>query len=70
MRPPQRGTDADLNFLDAIRLAACLPRCRGCSPVLTTRIQRARDVTNQRFRVETFTSREMGFLGYRRLRYR
>src|SRR5262244_2305537 len=67
MRPPTAvGTDADLNFLDAIRLAAC-PEApgRGVLTVLNNEIQSARDVTKSNaFRVETFTSRELGFLGY------
>ena len=67
MRPPTAvGTDADLNLLDAIRLAAC-PTAggRGVLTVLNNEIQSARDVTKMNaFRVETFTSRELGFLGY------
>jgi L-asparaginase len=67
MRPPSAlGTDADLNLLDAIRLAAC-PKAagRGVFTVLNNEIQSARDVTKANaFRVETFTSRELGFLGY------
>jgi L-asparaginase len=67
MRPPTAvGTDADLNFLDAIRLAACPDAAgRGVLTVLNNEIQSARDVTKSNaFRVETFTSRELGFLGY------
>ncbi len=67
MRPPTAvGTDADLNLLDAIRLAACpTARGRGVLTVLNNEIQSARDVTKMNtFRVETFTSRELGFLGY------
>lgn len=67
MRPPTAvGTDADLNFLDAIRLAACPEAAaRGVLTVLNNEIQSARDVTKANaFRVETFTSRELGFLGY------
>ena len=67
MRPPTAvGTDADLNLLDAIRLAAC-PTAggRGVLTVLNNEIQSAREVTKMHaFRVETFTSREWGFLGY------
>ena len=47
MRPPTAvGTDADLNLLDAIRLAAC-PTAggRGVLTVLNNEIQSARDVT-------------------------
>ena len=67
MRPPTAlGTDADLNLLDAIRLAACTDAAgRGVLTVLNNEIQSARDVTKSNaFRVETFTSRELGFLGY------
>jgi L-asparaginase len=67
MRPPTAlGTDADLNLLDAIRLAACPDAAgRGVLTVLNNEIQSARDVTKSNaFRVETFTSRELGFLGY------
>ena len=67
MRPPTAlGTDADLNLLDAIRLAACADATgRGVLTVLNNEIQSARDVTKTNtFRVETFTSRELGFLGY------
>ena len=67
MRPPTAlGTDADLNFLDAIRLAACPDAAgRGVLTVLNNEIQSARDVAKTNtFRVETFTSRELGLLGY------
>ncbi|HUF81687.1 MAG TPA: asparaginase [Burkholderiales bacterium] len=67
MRPPTAlGTDAELNLLDAIRLAACPEAAgRGVLTVLNNEIQSARDVTKSNaFRVETFTSRELGFLGY------
>lgn len=67
MRPPTSvGTDADLNLLDAIRLAACPEAAgRGVLTVLNNEIQSARDVTKtSSFRVETFSSRELGFLGY------
>lgn len=67
MRPPTAlGTDADLNLLDAIRLAACPDAAgRGVLTVLNNEIQSARDVTKgNALRVETFTSRELGFLGY------
>ncbi|MBI3327414.1 MAG: asparaginase [Nitrospinae bacterium] len=67
MRPPTAvGTDADLNLLDAIRLAACPEAAgRGVLTVLNNEIQSARDVTKTNtFRVETFKSRELGFLGY------
>ena len=67
MRPPTAlGTDADLNLLDAVRLAACPDAAgRGVLTVLNNEIQSARDVTKSNTsRVETFTSRELGFLGY------
>jgi L-asparaginase len=67
MRPPTAlGTDADLNLLDAIRLAACPQAAgRGVLVVLNNEIQSARDVTKTNtYRVETFGSRELGFLGY------
>ncbi len=67
MRPPTAmGTDADLNLLDAIRLAACPEATsRGVLTVLNNEIQSGRDVTKMStLRVETFSSRELGFLGY------
>ena len=67
MRPPTAvGTDADLNFLDAIRLAACPEAAgRGVLTVLNNEIQSARDVTKTNtFRVDTFSSRDLGLLGY------
>lgn len=67
MRPPTAlGTDADLNLLDAIRLAACPDAAgRGVLVVLNNEIQSARDVTKTNtYRVETFGSGELGFLGY------
>lgn len=67
MRPPTAlGTDADLNLLDAIRLAACPDAAgRGVLTVLNNEIQSARDVTKgNTFRVDTFGSRDLGLLGY------
>jgi L-asparaginase len=67
MRPPSAlGTDADLNLLDAIRLAACPDAAgRGVLTVLNNEIQSARDVTKTNgFRVDTFGSRDFGCLGY------
>jgi L-asparaginase len=67
MRPPTAlGTDADLNLLDAIRLAACPEAAgRGVLTVLNNEIQSAREVTKTNtFRVETFSSGQLGFLGY------
>jgi L-asparaginase len=67
MRPPTAiGTDADLNLLDAIRIAACPDAGgRGVLTVLNNEIQSARDVTKgNTLRVETFHSNHLGLLGY------
>ena len=67
MRPPTAvGTDADLNLLDAIRLAASPEAAgRGVLTVLNQEIQSARDVTKSNaFRVDTFQSRDFGVLGF------
>src|SRR5438874_3516884 len=67
MRPPSAiGTDADLNLLDAIRLAAATEAVgRGVLTILNNEIQSARDVTKSNaFRVDTFDSRDFGMLGY------
>ena len=67
MRPPSAlGSDADLNLLDAIRLAACPEAAkRGVLTLLNNEIQSARDVTKSNaFRVDTFQSRDFGVLGY------
>ena len=67
MRPPSAmGTDADNNLLDAIRIAADPDSAgRGVLVVLNNEIQAARDVTKtDSYRVETFQSGHMGFLGY------
>ena len=67
MRPPTAvGTDADLNLLDAIRLAACPDAGgRGVLTVLNNEIQSAREVMKSNtLRVETFISPHFGFLGY------
>jgi L-asparaginase len=67
MRPPSAvGTDADLNLLDAIRLAASPAAAgRGVLTILNNEIQSARDVTKSNaFRVDTFGSRDFGVLGY------
>ena len=67
MRPPTSlGTDADVNLLDAIKIAGC-PQAggKGVLTVLNNEIQCARDVTKSNtFRVETFRPNELGFLGY------
>ena len=67
MRPPSAmGTDADNNLLDAVRVAAAQQSAgRGALVVLNNEIQSARDVTKtDSYRVETFQSGHMGFLGY------
>ena len=67
MRPPTAvGTDADLNLLDAIRLAAAPEAAgRGVLTILNQEVQSARDVTKSNaFRVDTFHSRDFGVLGY------
>ena len=67
MRPPTAmGTDADLNLLDAIRVAASPDTAGlGVLTVLNNEIQCARDVVKTNtFRVETFKPNELGFLGY------
>ncbi len=67
MRPPSAmGTDADNNLLDAVRVAAAEQSAgRGALVVLNNEIQSARDVTKtDSYRVETFQSGHMGFLGY------
>jgi len=67
MRPPSAaGSDADLNLLDAIRLAATPEAAgRGVLTILNNEIQSARDVTKSNaFRVDTFESRDFGVLGY------
>lgn len=67
MRPPTAiSTDADLNLLDAVRVAAS-PQAAGLGvlTILNNEIQCARDVTKANtFRVETFKPNELGFLGY------
>jgi L-asparaginase len=67
MRPPTSlGTDADLNLLDAVRVAACPESSgKGLLTVLNSEIHCGRDVTKANtFRVETFRPNELGFLGY------
>ena len=67
MRPPSAmGTDSDNNLLDAIRIAASANSVgRGALVVLNNEIQSSRDVTKtDSYRVETFQSGHMGFLGY------
>ena len=67
MRPPTAmSTDADLNLLDAVRIAASPDAVgMGVLTVLNNEIQCARDVVKSNtFRVETFRPNELGFLGY------
>ena len=67
MRPPTAfGTDADLNLIDAVRVAAS-PHAtdKGVVTVLNNEIHCARDVYKANtLRVETFRANELGFLGY------
>ncbi|MBM3942534.1 MAG: asparaginase [SAR202 cluster bacterium] len=67
MRPPSAlDTDADLNLLDSLRVAAA-PHAAGYGvlTVLNNEIQAARDVTKTNsYRVETFRAPELGLLGY------
>jgi len=67
MRPPTAlGTDADLNLMDAIRLASS-PNAAGLGvlTVLNNEVHCARDVTKSNtYRVDTFRPNELGFLGY------
>ena len=67
MRPPTAlGTDADLNLLDAIRIAASPEAVgKGVLTVLNNQIHSAREASKANsFRVETFKPNELGFLGY------
>ena len=67
MRPPTSlGTDADVNLLDAVRVASSSDAARmGVLTVLSNEIQSAREVTKANtFRLETFRPNELGFLGY------
>ena len=67
MRPPTAlGTDADINILDGIRLAAS-PDARGKGVLarLNGEIHAARDVTKTNtYRLETFRPQDFGYLGY------
>ena len=67
MRPPTGlGTDADVNLIDCIRVAAATQSAgRGVLTVLNNQIQAARDVTKTNsYRLETFRSNDVGLLGY------
>ena len=67
MRPPTAlGTDADVNLLDCVRVAAS-PNAggRGVLTVMNNQIQAAREVTKTNsYRLETFRSNDLGLLGY------
>ena len=56
----------DLNLIDCIRVAAAPQSAgRGVLTILNNEIQAARDVTKTNsYRLETFRSNELGFLGY------
>ena len=67
MRPPTTlGTDAELNLLDAIRIAAHPESVgKGVLTVLNNQIHSGRDVTKTNtLRLETFRPNDLGFLGY------
>jgi L-asparaginase len=67
MRPPTAlGTDADINILDGIRLAASPEaRGKGVLAMLNGEIHAARDVTKTNtYRLETFRPQDFGYLGY------
>ncbi|MFQ6029821.1 MAG: asparaginase [Dehalococcoidia bacterium] len=67
MRPPTgMGTDADINLMDCVRVAASAESAgRGVLTILNNEIQAARDVTKSNsYRLETFRSPELGILGY------
>ena len=67
MRPPTAlATDADLNIIDSIRVAAC-PQARnvGVLSILNNEIQAAREVNKTNtYRLETFNAHDLGCLGY------
>jgi L-asparaginase len=67
MRPATAiSADGPLNLLNAIRVAAApVARGKGALVVMNDEINGARDVTKSNtYRVETFRSGELGFLGY------
>ena len=67
MRPPTGlGTDADMNIIDCVRVAAAPHAAgRGVLTILNNEIQAARDVTKTNsYRLETFRSNDVGLLGY------
>ncbi len=60
------STDAHLNLVNAIRVAACADtRGKGVVTVTNSEINAARDVTKtSTFQVQTFRSRDLGVMGY------
>ena len=60
------STDAHLNLVNAIRVAACQDaQGKGVVTVTNSEINAARDVTKtSTFQVQTFRSRDLGLLGY------
>jgi len=60
------STDAHLNLVNAIRVAACEEaRGKGVVTVTNSEINAARDVTKtSTFQLQTFRSRDLGLLGY------
>jgi L-asparaginase len=60
------SADGPLNLVNAVRVAACAQaRGKGTLVVMNDEINCARDVTKSNtYRVETFRSGELGFLGY------
>ena len=67
MRPPSAmSSDADVNLLDAIRVASCADAVgKGVLTVLNNQIQSAREVSKANtLRAEAFRPSDLGFLGY------
>ena len=67
MRPPSAmGTESDNNLLGSIILAGSKEaQGMGVTVMLNDEINAARDVTKQNsYRIQTFGTRELGFLGY------
>ena len=67
MRPPSSmSTDADINLLDAIRIASSAKaQNMGVMGVLNNQIHSAREIIKMNtLRVDTFQSNDLGFLGF------
>jgi len=67
MRPPSgMSSDADINLINAIRVAACPDaRGKGVLHVFNEQVHSAREVTKTNTsKVETFKPGDLGFLGY------